>query len=31
MLLTGAYQSPPEDGMMHFYAFLRREIEPHLK
>jgi phenylpropionate dioxygenase-like ring-hydroxylating dioxygenase large terminal subunit len=28
---TGPYQSPLEDGMMHFHAFLRREIEPHLK
>ncbi len=28
---TGPYQSPMEDGMMHFHAFLRREIEPHLK
>jgi len=28
---TGPYQSPMEDGMMHFHSFLRREIEPHLK
>jgi hypothetical protein len=28
---TGPYQSPLEDGMMHFHAFLRREIEPHLE
>jgi choline monooxygenase len=28
---TGPYQSPLEDGMMHFHSFLRREIEPHLK
>jgi len=28
---TGPYQSPLEDGMMHFHAFLRREIEPYLK
>lgn len=28
---TGPYQSPLEDGMMHFHAFLRRELEPHLK
>lgn len=27
---TGPYQSPMEDGMMHFHAFLRREIAPHL-
>jgi phenylpropionate dioxygenase-like ring-hydroxylating dioxygenase large terminal subunit len=27
---TGPYQSPLEDGMMHFHAFLRRELEPHL-
>lgn len=28
---TGPYQSPLEDGMMHFHAFLRRELEPHLR
>jgi choline monooxygenase len=27
---TGPYQSPMEDGMVHFHKFLRREIEPHL-
>ena len=27
---TGPYQSPMEDGMVHFHEFLRREIEPHL-
>jgi phenylpropionate dioxygenase-like ring-hydroxylating dioxygenase large terminal subunit len=27
---TGPYQSPMEDGMVHFHQFLRREIEPHL-
>lgn len=27
----GPYQSPLEDGMMHFHAFLRREIDAHLK
>ncbi|MFN3752220.1 MAG: aromatic ring-hydroxylating oxygenase subunit alpha [Thiobacillus sp.] len=27
---TGPYQSPLEDGMMHFHAFMRREIGPHL-
>jgi phenylpropionate dioxygenase-like ring-hydroxylating dioxygenase large terminal subunit len=27
---TGPYQSPMEDGMVHFHRFLRREIEPHL-
>ena len=27
---TGPYQSPLEDGMVHFHEFLRREIEPHL-
>ena len=27
---TGPYQSPLEDGMMHFHAFLRRELAPHL-
>ncbi|WP_137939108.1 aromatic ring-hydroxylating dioxygenase subunit alpha [Chitinivorax sp. B] len=25
---VGPYQSPMEDGMLHFHAFLRREIEP---
>jgi len=28
---TGPYQSPLEDGMMHFHSFLRREIGRHLK
>lgn len=27
---TGPYQSPMEDGMVHFHEFLRREIEPHI-
>ncbi|MBA4142631.1 MAG: aromatic ring-hydroxylating dioxygenase subunit alpha [Nitrosospira sp.] len=27
---TGPYQSPMEDGMVHFHKFLRREIEPRL-
>ena len=27
----GPYQSPMEDGMVHFHEFIRREIEPHLK
>jgi choline monooxygenase len=27
---TGPYQSPMEDGMVHFHKFLRREIEPYL-
>lgn len=27
---TGPYQSPMEDGMVHFHKFLRREIEPHI-
>ena len=27
---TGPYQSPMEDGMVHFHKFLRRELEPHL-
>ncbi|MEQ1774639.1 MAG: aromatic ring-hydroxylating dioxygenase subunit alpha [Burkholderiales bacterium] len=26
---AGPYQSPLEDGMQHFHAFLRREIDPH--
>ena len=26
----GPYQSPMEDGMVHFHEFLRRQIEPHL-
>lgn len=28
---VGPYQSPTEDGMLHFHEFLRRNIEPHLK
>ena len=27
---AGPYQSPLEDGMLHFHEFLRRQIEPHL-
>jgi len=27
----GPYQSPMEDGMVHFHEFLRRQIGPHLK
>lgn len=27
---TGPYQSPMEDGMMHFHEFMRRHLEPHL-
>jgi hypothetical protein len=27
---VGPYQSPYEDGMVHFHEFLRRRIEPHL-
>jgi choline monooxygenase len=27
----GPYQSPMEDGMVHFHEFLRRQIEPHIK
>jgi choline monooxygenase len=27
---VGPYQSPYEDGMVHFHEFLRRQIEPHL-
>jgi choline monooxygenase len=27
---VGPYQSPLEDGMLHFHEFLRREIEPHV-
>lgn len=27
---VGPYQSPMEDGMLHFHQFVRREIEPHL-
>jgi hypothetical protein len=28
---VGPYQSPTEDGMLHFHEFLRRTLEPHLK
>jgi choline monooxygenase len=28
---TGPYQSPLEDGMVHFHKFLRREIDPYLR
>ncbi len=27
---VGPYQSPMEDGMVHFHEWLRRQIEPHL-
>lgn len=27
---AGPYQSPMEDGMVHFHAFIRRHLEPHL-
>lgn len=27
---TGPYQSPLEDGMVHFHEFLRRQLGPHL-
>ena len=27
---SGPYQSPLEDGMKHFHAFIRRELQPHL-
>ena len=27
---TGPYQSPMEDGMVHFHQFLRQQIEPHI-
>lgn len=27
---VGPYQSPTEDGMLHFHEFLRRSLEPHL-
>jgi len=27
---VGPYQSPTEDGMLHFHEFLRRNLEPHL-
>lgn len=27
---VGPYQSPMEDGMLHFHEFLRRQLEPHL-
>ncbi len=27
---AGPYQSPMEDGMVHFHEFIRREIAPHL-
>jgi choline monooxygenase len=28
---TGPYQSPMEDGMVHFHEFVRREIGPYIK
>lgn len=28
---VGPYQSPTEDGMLHFHEYLRRNLEPHLK
>lgn len=27
---TGPYQSPTEDGLLHFHEFLRRQLDPHL-
>jgi hypothetical protein len=27
---TGPYQTPLEDGMVHFHEFLRREVTPHI-
>jgi phenylpropionate dioxygenase-like ring-hydroxylating dioxygenase large terminal subunit len=27
---TGPYQSPMEDGMVHFHEFIRRQLSPHL-
>jgi len=27
---VGPYQSPTEDGMLHFHEFLRRNLEPHI-
>ena len=27
---TGPYQSPMEDGMVHFHQFLRQKIDPHI-
>ena len=27
----GPYQSPTEDGMLHFHEFLRRNLDPHLR
>jgi choline monooxygenase len=26
----GPYQSPTEDGMLHFHEYLRRNLAPHL-
>ncbi|MGO9444921.1 MAG: aromatic ring-hydroxylating oxygenase subunit alpha [Thiobacillaceae bacterium] len=28
---VGPYQSPYEDGMVHFHEFLRKQLEPHLR
>ena len=28
---VGPYQSPTEDGLLHFHAFLRRQLDPHLR
>lgn len=28
---VGPYQSPTEDGLLHFHEFLRRNLDPHLK
>jgi choline monooxygenase len=28
---AGPYQSPMEDGMLHFHEFVRRELAPHLQ
>ena len=27
----GPYQSPTEDGLLHFHQFLRRQLDPHLR
>ena len=27
---AGPYQSPTEDGMLHFHEFLKRNLAPHL-
>ena len=28
---VGPYQSPTEDGLLHFHEFLRRQLDPHLR